>query len=192
MKGKNTYSVGFRRKREGRTDYRKRISLLKSGKARFVIRKSLKNMTVQIVKYNRGGDEVIVSARTNDLKKFGLKTSGGNIPSAYLAGFLAGKKAAEKGVKEAVVDIGLHSSTKGSRLYAAVKGAADSGLKIPFPEDMAPPEEKINGKAIGDVLKMSGEKGDDARFSHYRKENIKPEDINAYFESIKKNITGGS
>ena len=42
------YSVKPRRRREGKTDYRKRLKLLRSGKVRVAIRKSLKNTQIQL------------------------------------------------------------------------------------------------------------------------------------------------
>ena len=61
-KAQNTRSVPFRRKREGRTDYKKRLAMLKSGKARLVVRKTLKNIYAQIIKYDAKGDIIIASA----------------------------------------------------------------------------------------------------------------------------------
>jgi len=49
MKSHKTKVVTFKRKREGKTDYNKRIKLLASNMPRLVIRKSLKNITAQIV-----------------------------------------------------------------------------------------------------------------------------------------------
>ena len=51
MSRSKTQVVPFKRKREGKTDYKKRLKLLSSSKPRLVIRKSLKNMTVQIIEY---------------------------------------------------------------------------------------------------------------------------------------------
>ncbi|MBU0536359.1 MAG: 50S ribosomal protein L18 [Nanoarchaeota archaeon] len=186
------YTVQYRRKRSSRTDYRRRISLLKSGKDRLVIRRSLKSMVAQIVRYEPQGDKVIVTATTNDLKKYGLKTSGGNVPVAYLVGLLAGKKAIKQGIKFAVADIGLHPSTKGSRVYAVIKGAIDAGLKVPVSEEILPSKEKIEGTLVDSYAKMLEEKKVTGPFSEYQKNSIKPGEIKKYFESIKNKITGGS
>ena len=48
------YHVKPRRRREGKTDYRKRLRLLRSRKIRMVVRKSLKNTQVQLVEYKEG------------------------------------------------------------------------------------------------------------------------------------------
>lgn len=190
-KKSNIMHVEHRRKREGKTDYRKRITLLKSGKNRIVIRKSLNNITAQIVKYETKGDVILASAHSSELKKYGLRTSGGNIPVAYLVGLLIGKKAINKGIMGAIADIGLNQSTKGSRIYAVVKGAVDAGLKIPVTEDVLPSKDRIDGKALGSYAKMLEEKKIIGPFSEYHKAGIKPDNIQKYFDDIKKRIIEG-
>lgn len=117
-------------------------------KPRFVVRKSLKNMIVQLVEYDAKGDKVIVSAHTRELKKLDWKFGCGNLPSAYLAGFLLGKKALAKKQKEAIVDFGLQSIVSGSRIYAAVKGAIDAGMQIPHDGAVFPSEDRLKGEHI--------------------------------------------
>ena len=61
----------------------------------------------------------------------------------------------KKSINNAVLDIGLNVSTKGSRIYAALKGAIDSGLKIPHNKDILPDEKRIKGNHISaDIEKM--------------------------------------
>jgi len=69
-----------------------------------------------------------------------------------LTGVLIGKRALEKGVKEAILDSGLYPSTKGSRIYAVVKGALDAGLKVPVGEEVLPSEDRIKGLHIANYL----------------------------------------
>lgn len=154
-KNKKTKVVPYRRKLNGRTDYRKRLKLLISHQPRLVIRKTNKNMVVQIVKYNADGDNVIVSVNSSQLKKHGWNHATGNLPAAYLTGILAGKLAIDKKIKNAIVDLGLQTPIKGSRLYASVKGAIDAGLEIPCGEEVFPSEERLTGKHITDFGKTS-------------------------------------
>jgi len=49
----------FNRKIHGRTDYRKRLSLVKSRLPRLVVRKSLKNTLAQIIEFHENGDKII-------------------------------------------------------------------------------------------------------------------------------------
>lgn len=142
----------FRRRREGKTDYRKRLALLKSGKTRVVVRKSNKNLMVQFADYHPEGDKIITSATATALKKYGWGYSLSNVPSAYLTGLLAGKKALKKGINEGILDIGLYSPRKGSRIFAALKGVVDAGIDIPYGEEILPSEERIYGKHINDRI----------------------------------------
>ena len=63
--------VPFKRKLQGKTDYRKRLVLLKSGKPRLVVRKSLNNISTQIIAYETAGDKVLVAATSRELLKLG-------------------------------------------------------------------------------------------------------------------------
>lgn len=137
-----------RRRRLQKTDYKKRLALLKSEKTRLVIRKSLENIRVQFIGFNAGGDKTDASAVSAELGKLGWKNGTGNLPAAYLTGLLAGTRAKKAGISEAVFDLGLQTSTKGSRIYASLKGVVDAGLAIPHSEDILPSEERISGKHI--------------------------------------------
>lgn len=147
-----THKVPHRRRREGKTDYRLRLKLIKSGKPRLVVRKSSNNMTCQIIQYKPGGDITLVSADSRELPKLGWKLHRGNIPSAYLTGMLCGAKAKGRKIGEAILDTGLYTSTKGSTIYAAVKGAIDSGLSVPVSKDILPTAERISGKHINEKV----------------------------------------
>src|SRR3989338_7954240 len=121
MADKN-YTVAYKRKRSGKTNYKKRLKLLISSKPRLVIRKSLKSTLLQLVEYDADGDRVVASASSRDLVKLGWKASISNLSSAYLTGMLLGQKAKKAKIGEAVLDIGLNSPVKGSILFAGVKG----------------------------------------------------------------------
>jgi large subunit ribosomal protein L18 len=146
------YRVPFRRRREGRTDYRHRAGMLRAGVPRAVVRKTLNQTLVQLVTADPKGDRILASARSFDLREFGWSVGAGNVPAAYLTGFLAGKRAKAGGVSRAVLDIGRHKPTKGGRLFAALQGLVDAGLEIPRGEEILPPAERIRGDHIGDGL----------------------------------------
>lgn len=138
----------FRRRREERTDYAKRLALLKSSKPRLVVRKTNKYVIVQVVEFTAKGDRVIASATSKDLGKAGFDGKC-NTPSAYLTGLVAGRLALARKVKEFVLDIGLHAPTKGSLVFAAAKGAVDAGLSAAFSEEKYPAEARVSGEHIG-------------------------------------------
>ncbi|HDD59872.1 MAG: 50S ribosomal protein L18 [Thermoplasmata archaeon] len=146
------YHIPFRRRREGKTDYRQRLKLLKSGLPRAVVRITNRKVIIQIAEYHPEGDRIIISALSSELVKMGWKRGLKNIPSAYLTGLLAGKRAVEKGVKKAVLDIGLHVPVKGSRVFAALQGMLDAGLDIPHGEEKLPEEERLLGAHLGENI----------------------------------------
>ena len=166
-------TIRLRRKREGKTNYKKRLKLLLSGKPRLVVRPSVKGMTTQIISAERIGDKIIAGAHSNELKKLGWKYNTGNTPSAYLTGLLAGKKAIKKGIKEAILDIGLKKPVKGGRIFACLKGAVDAGLNIPFSETILPSEERIKGDHM-------------IKYAETKKIDLK--DLSTSFENIKNKI----
>jgi large subunit ribosomal protein L18 len=138
-----------RRRRENRTNYKRRLILLKSRAPRLVARKSNRYVILQIVESVNAQDRVIYSASTKELLKYGWpKANEGSLKSvsaSYLGGLLLGKKARE--LKEKVIlDIGLIPNTAGSRVYAALKGAADSGLNIDYDKKILPSEERVKGE----------------------------------------------
>ncbi len=149
------FRVAFRRRREGKTDYRRRQRLLRSAAPRAVVRKTLNQTLVQIVEADATGDRVLASARSLDLKEHGWSAGTGNVPAAYLTGYLAGKRAVAKGVKGAVLDIGLQEPTKGGRVFAALKGMLDAGLQVPHSKEILPGKDRIRGEHIGDEVAKS-------------------------------------
>ena len=141
--------VPFRRRSRGQTNYRRRLGLLKSEKPRVVIRKTLSGTIVQFVRFQATGDQVLASATARDLRKLDWKAHTGNVPAAYLTGYLAGRRARAAKLKEAVADIGLHPPTRGSRVFAALQGVRDAGIAVPGDEGVVPDEARRHGKHLG-------------------------------------------
>ena len=161
-----TYRVKFRRRREGKTNYYRRRRLLLSRRSRLVVRKTNTNTIVQIVNASVVGDSTVASAISSELGDHGWTAGTGNIPAAYLTGLLAGLRAKSRGVKEAVLDVGLNPPVKGSRVYAALKGAVDAGLEVPHNPEILPDDSRITGEHIvasydhfGDKSNMFSELG---------------------------------
>ena len=147
-----TYKLKFRRRREMKTDYKKRLALLKSNKPRLVVRKSNNTMVVEVVSYKPEGDVVNAYFSSTALVKKGWKGHTGNLPAAYLAGYACAKMALKSGIKESVLDIGLTSPVHASRPFASLKGAIDAGLKVPCDEKVFPKMERITGKHISEEI----------------------------------------
>ncbi|UCB58778.1 MAG: 50S ribosomal protein L18 [Thermoplasmatales archaeon] len=153
MKQGPRYHVKPRRRREGKTDYRKRLKLLKSRKIRIVVRKSLKNTQIQFVEYKEIGDNILVSANSKELtSKYNWKYSTSSTPAAYLTGLIAGKRAKDKGIDECVLDIGRYIPVTGSKIFASLKGVLDAGIICSHDEKKLPNDDRITGKQIDEKL----------------------------------------
>ena len=188
MKPQNIRTVPHRRKREGRTNYKKRLKLLQSGKPRLVVRKSLKGVYATLVEYREKGDKILAAASAADLKKLGWTFNAGNLPSAYLVGLILGTKAKKGNVNEAILDIGLYSPVKKSRLYAALAGVLDAGVHVPHSDEVLPQKDRIEGKHIATwAAKADGSLN---QFSSYRKNN-NPNIITSAFQEVKAKILRG-
>lgn len=174
------YQVPFRRRREGKTNYHKRLGLLRSERRRVVVRKGGNNTIIQLVDRGETGDITLVSADALELKKFGYKGSTGNTPAAYLAGVLFGIRAQQNGFNDGVLDLGLNASSRGSRVYAALKGALESGFEIPHDEGPLPSPERINGEHIAAYARDNA-----AKFSRY---GTDPAQLTEHVHTVKQNI----
>ena len=153
MSRTTTYKTKMRRRREGKTDYARRLNLLKSGKPRLVARISNNKVIAQIIGYDAKGDKTLVNTSSLELKKYGYSGHRGNVCASYLTGLLCEKMAVERNQKEAVFDIGLHTPVKGSNVFAVLKGAVDAGMSIPHDKTIFPSDERILGKNIKDHRK---------------------------------------
>jgi len=155
--------VKFRRRNECKTDYNARLTLLKSDLNRIVTRKTNKHIIMQLVKSKEAQDTVICSANSAELLKYGwpeaAKGSLRSIPAAYLTGYLLGTKMKKIKESKAIIDTGLARSTKGSRIYASVKGAADSGIEVPCSEEIMPPAERLSGNHMKNKVDIEKIKG---------------------------------
>ncbi len=144
------YTVPMRRRREARTDYHQRLRLLKSGKPRLVARTSNKHVRAQLIALGPQGDQTLAAAHSGDLADHGWEAPTGNLPAAYLTGVLAGRRAVEAGVEDAVLDIGLNSPTPGSQVFAVQEGAIDAGLEVPHNDDVLADWDRTRGEHIAE------------------------------------------
>ncbi len=186
------YKVPRRRRREGKTNYYKRYKMILSGHPRFIVRKTLKYIIVQVARATPRGDEIIAAAHSRELvKKYGWKAGTGNLPAAYLTGLLAAARALKKGVTYAVPDIGLHEPRPGAKVFAAIKAANDIGLKVPVGEKVIPSEERIRGEHIASWAKMLQEASPELfekMFSQYISRGFDPTQLPAHFNEVYERI----
>jgi len=189
-KSRAVITVMHRRKREGKTNYNKRLSMLKGSKLRLIIRRSNKNIVAQIVEYSPSGDRILMSCHSNELKKLGWKYSRNNTTACYFVGLMLGAKAKAKGIHELIVDLGLQAPTKGSKLFAAAKGAIDAGIRIPCSKEVIPSDDRIKGTHISEYAKKlkANKQAYEKQFSGYIKNNLNPEDLPKAFEQFRAKI----
>ncbi|MCI4353168.1 MAG: 50S ribosomal protein L18 [Thermoplasmata archaeon] len=143
------YRVPFRRRREGKTDYRTRLRLLRGDRPRAVVRVTNRRVLVSLTAYDPHGDRVLASAESPELTSVGfpepnLRTT----PAAYLTGYLAGVRAKAAGTSSAVLDVGIRHPAPGGRLMGALKGLLDAGLDIPHGDEGLPSADRLNGQHL--------------------------------------------
>lgn len=97
------YQVQYRRRREGKTNYRNRKKLTfqpknkyNTPKYRLVVRITNKDVIAQIVYSRIVGDMVVCAAYSHELPKFGIKVGLTNYASAYATGLLIARRLLQK------------------------------------------------------------------------------------------------
>ncbi|MBI2143581.1 50S ribosomal protein L18 [Candidatus Woesearchaeota archaeon] len=152
---KSTIAVQFARKLSGRTSYRKRLALLKSGIPRLVVRKTLTSIIFQVVEFALAGDIVKLTLTSKVLRRIGWTNGCKNIPAAYLSGLLFGKLALAANINHAVADVGIQTISKGGKIFAAIKGVKDAGVDVPLSDDVVPAKDAISGAHIANFAKVA-------------------------------------
>jgi len=97
------YQVKFRRRREGKTDYKARAALViqdknkyNSPKYRFVVRFTNKDIICQIIYATLAGDKTVCAAYAHELPKYGLEFGLTNYAAAYCTGLLLARRVLTK------------------------------------------------------------------------------------------------
>ena len=236
------YQVKYKRRRQGKTDYRQRLRLTiqdknkyATPKYRFVVRFSLKDITCQIVRATMRGDVVLAAAYSHELPKYGMEAGLTNYAAAYCTGLLLARRTLTKlnladtyeGNTEGdvgedfnvepedegprpftcLLDVGLKTTSVGSRVFAALKGGLDGGLDIPHSEKRFfgydPDEKELDTEALeshiygGHIAEFMDELEEDEpeeyakRFAKYIEAGIESDDLEDKYkevhEAIRKN-----
>ena len=152
-KGINKMRTLRKRRKQRKTDYGKRLKLLKSGLPRIAFRKTNKYVNSQYVESKEARDKVLLEVSSKKLLNYGwpkeqegsLKT----IPAAYLTGFLMGKKILKRKLpQKIIIDSGMIIMKNKTKPFAFIKGLIDSGINITCKEDAFPEEDRITGKSL--------------------------------------------
>ncbi len=179
-------NVKFRRRREAATNYKKRFGIVKSGISRIVFRKSSSRITGQAISYSEIGDVVAAQADSKELVKMKWP-SRSNRATAYLTGFLLGRKLSGKGGKEEyILDIGLNSPIKNSLPFVFAKGCKDAGVNIRGSFEVGEGIYNYSNTEYASQLKKKDQKLYEKQYGRYLKDGLSPESLNALFNETKK------
>lgn len=191
----NHYVHIFRRRREGKTDYRKRRGMIFGRTPFLAVRVSGRYIYAQILKPAPQGDLTLCSASSRNLAKFGWKGSAKNLPSAFLTGYHLGKLAKEKKVNDVILYSGVGRFVHGSRIASVVKGAKEAGLDISVGEDILPADERVKGTHVEEYAKKleteSKEKFGQL-FSRILANGSSPANYSSDFDKVKVAIDKGA
>ncbi len=147
-----------RRRKENKTDYKKRLNLLKGRAPRVVFRKTNRYFISQYIESEEAKDKVILTINSKGLLKYGwdekAKGSLKSIPASYLTGYLIGKQIISKKLKTPVVDLGMIRTLHKTKVFAFLKGLIDSGLDINCNEECYPEEERIKGSSLKNKIEF--------------------------------------
>ncbi|KAL2488407.1 60S ribosomal protein L5-2 [Forsythia ovata] len=93
------FQVKYKRRREGKTDYRARIRMINQDKNkyntpkyRFVVRFTNQDIIAQIVSASIAGDMVLAAAYAHELPRYGLEIGLTNYAAAYCTGLLLARR----------------------------------------------------------------------------------------------------
>jgi len=202
-----------------------------SPKYRLIVRVLNKEVICQIAYAKIEGDVMMAAAYSHELKRYGMPSGFNNYAAAYATGLLLARRLlaklglAEKYVGKTTVDgtdynveelddgphpfrayldVGLHRTTTGSKVFAALKGATDGGLEVPHSVTRFVGYDKegkslkadilrkhIFGGHVADYMKNLREENPtkfQRHFSEYIKQGIKPEELEAKWAAVHKAI----
>ncbi len=140
------------RRRSNKTDYGKRLKILKSERPRIVFRKTNKFVIAQYVTSDETKDKVEIGVNSKQLMNFGwpedFKGSLKSLPASYLTGFLIGKKILKEKKDAPIIDLGMIRTVHKTKIFAFVKGVVDAGVELKADEKAFPEEDRIKGKNL--------------------------------------------
>jgi large subunit ribosomal protein L5e len=131
------YQVKYRRRREGKTDYRARRAMCLQDKTkygapkyRFVVRITNRDVITQVVHAKVAGDDVLMSAYSHELKGFGISHGLTNYAAAYATGLLCARRTLTKlGIADKVESV---KAATGEFQEAKYKGGDEDCERFPF------------------------------------------------------------
>ncbi|OAY71719.1 60S ribosomal protein L5 [Ananas comosus] len=188
------FQVKYKRRREGKTDYRARIRLISQDKNkyatpkyRFVVRFTNKDIVAQIISASICGDLVLAAAYSHELPRYGLEVGLTNYAAAYCTGLLLARRVLKK--------LEMDEEYEGN-----VEGALDGGLDIPhsdkrfagFKKDEKQLDAEVHrnyvfGGHVASYMRMLMEDEPEkyqSHFSEYIKRGIDPDDMEGLYKKV--------
>merc|ERR1712166_832207 len=207
------FQVKFRRRREGKTDYRQRKRLCaqdknkyQSPKYRFVVRFTNTKVICQIAYALVDGDRILCQAQSTELGRYGLTVGLKNYGASYCTGLLCARRLLQKvGLDELYegnteVDGEVVSTEHGKKTYyvdevdedkrpfrALLNVGADGGLDIPHSEKRFPGYDRDAKEYDADTHRERIFGGHVSEYMEYLEE----EDNQKYKEHFAKFIEAG-
>jgi large subunit ribosomal protein L5e len=228
------YQTKFRRRREGKTDYRARKRLTtqdknkyNTPKYRMIVRVSNRYVTCQIAHSTIAGDMILSQAHSKELLKYGLPGKFGlkNWTACYATGLLLARRTLKKLGLDAIyegqveadgedyevedvddkprpfsvcLDVGLATTSTGARVFGALKGALDGGLRIPHSVRRWPASEKdqldsellrkyIFAGHVGEymeVMEEDDEEGYKEMFAKYLEQDVTADNMEETWQAV--------
>jgi len=139
------FQVQYKRRREGKTDYRARRQMVLQDKTKFgakkyrlVVRVTNKDIIAQVVLATIKGDEVFMAAYAHELPAFGINYGLTNYAAAYATGLLVARRT----LKRLKIDDKFPGAKETDGKYAAVRTKTD---------DQGDDEKRFPFKAILDI-----------------------------------------
>ena len=141
-----------RRRKENKTDYARRINLLKGESPRVVFRKTNRYIIAQYVTSKAAQDKIELSVTSKSLLEHGwpkdFEGSLKSIPASYLTGFLLGKRISMEEMDTPILDTGMIKNLHKSKVFGFLKGLKDAGVEVKCDEEFFPDDETIMGKHL--------------------------------------------
>lgn len=152
-----------KRRQQNKTDYLKRLKLLKSGIPRIVFRRTNKYIIAQYITSKEAQDKAIFGVSSKILLKHGwLEKAQGSlksIPASYLTGYYVGKKIQKDKLKTPIIDFGMIKTLHKTKVFGFLKGVIDSGIEINCKEEAFPEEARIKGESLKNKINFEEIKG---------------------------------
>jgi large subunit ribosomal protein L18 len=148
-------------------------------------------MAAQIIVATPEGDRTLLAATSKELKEYGWEAPCGNLPAAYLTGFLLGGKAKTRQIENSILDMGLKGATRGARTFAVLKGVLDAEVEVPHGEAVLPDDARIRGShiaAYAETLAQAEVGAYEQRFATYLAVGVRPEKLPEHFQQVKTNV----